>query len=271
MRRERITHTYKNMAMYNREMSLMTNSGWRVEHLQPAGKKVIVTWYRDVPNIPGQAPVTPQKKGGLPAIAIVGIVIGALFLFGIIAAAIGGGSKATATATPGNVAAQSVATGNTQSSLSGQPTVGKPTATEKPAATPIPSVGQAVSLKNWDVTVVTVEKPGPMLQTSSGGNKKTAIGQWIVLAVDLKNTGKENFGLNDFDFVLKDANGASIKVKNDLGFESGYNSYRGGLAYNTQIPPGSTVHAFIAFDVGPDANGMKLEFQGNKQLIGLGF
>jgi hypothetical protein len=137
------------------------------------------------------------------------------------------------------------------------------------AATTAPAAAQAVSLKNWNVIVVSVERPGQTLKTSSSGTKQ-ALGQWLVIAVDMSNTGKENFGFNSFDFVLKTAAGVSIKEKDDFGFEGDYNRFRGGLDYGTQIPPGVTVHAFIAFDVGPDIAGMKMEFQGNKQLIGLG-
>jgi hypothetical protein len=156
------------------------------------------------------------------------------------------------------------------------PTAAPPGATPTPlasqpvAAAQVPAAGQTVSLKNWNVTVVKVETPGQTLKTSTGNDTKQALGQWLVVAVDLSNTGKENFGFNSFDFVLKTANGTAIKEKDDFGFEDDYNRFRGGLGYNTQIPPGVTVHAFIAFDVGPNIAGMKLEFQGDKQLIGLG-
>ncbi len=180
----------------------------------------------------------------------IGIVLGSLILLVIIAGALSsGGNKATVT--PGNAAA------------------GSTSAPEKPTATPPPGVGQPVALKNWDVTVVKVEKPGKTLQTSSSGTKD-AVGQWIVLTIDLKNTGKENFGFNGFDFVLKDKNGASIKQSDVVGGNS-FNSYRGGQAFASQIPPGSTVRAYVVFDVAADATDMKVEFQGNKQLIGLGF
>jgi hypothetical protein len=123
MRHETVMQTYKHVGAFNQDAPRMHNAGFRIESQQQVGKQIRVTWGRDVP---ANAPAPPPKKKGLPAIAIVGIVVGALILIGIIASAAGGG-KSTATATPASPT-QARAT-------SGQPATAQVAATGASSAT----------------------------------------------------------------------------------------------------------------------------------------
>lgn len=127
-----------------------------------------------------------------------------------------------------------------------------------------PKIGDAVKMKNWDVTVANGEKPGKSLGGNFGNVKP--VGECLVVEVSLKNTGGQNFGFTDGDFDLRTPTNAKITTKSDFSL-TGYNSSRGGNTAS-QIPPGATVKYYVVFDVA-DTNGLLLEFQGNAQKIAL--
>ncbi len=200
------------------------------------------------PPPPGYYGPPPKQKrngflGGLGIGCLIALGIAALVVIGgiaLIAVAVGGASKAiNATATPFNPAA-------------------------------IAKLNQTVSVPNWDVTAAGVEKPGTILKWSTFNNTSTAVGTWVIVAVDMKNTGTKNFGVNDHDFQLKDSAGNTYNVSSDGGASS-YSEFKGGQRLGGQVPPGTTVRYYIAFDVGANATGLTLQFlQGNKPLINLG-
>ena len=119
-------------------------------------------------------------------------------------------------------------------------------------------------MKNWDVTVTNIEKPGKSL----GGKFSSVmpVGEWVVVEISLKNTGDRNFGFNDANFVLRTSTNAKLTTKSDFSL-TGYNDSRGGNSAS-QIPPGATVKYYAVFDVA-DTKGLALEFQGNTQKIAL--
>jgi len=125
----------------------------------------------------------------------------------------------------------------------------KPSATPKPTATPLPSLNQVVSAKNWDITIIAVNKPGQTLAWSTYGNKTKAEGTWLVVSLDATNTGKENFGLNYSDFTLYDGNGNKYNVTDDSGIRYEYAETKGGSNIGAQVPPGVKVHYFLVFDI----------------------
>lgn len=118
--------------------------------------------------------------------------------------------------------------------------------------------GQTASVKNWDVMLVGVERPGKDLVWSQFGNKSTAVGEWIVAQVKLKNTGKQNFGVNTFDFQLE-GGGVTYKTSSDIGALT-YSTYKGGQQISGQVPPGSEATVFLPFDVTPGTTGLALVF-----------
>ena len=74
---------------------------------------------------------------------------------------------------------------------------------------------------------------------------------------DMTNTGTKNFGVNDHDFQLKDSAGNTYNVSSDIGAGT-YSTFKGGQQLGGQVPPGTTVRYYIAFDVTPSATGLVL-------------
>lgn len=119
------------------------------------------------------------------------------------------------------------------------------------------SQGTTASIKHWDVTLVSVDRPGKTLVWSQFGNQSAAAGEWLIAVVKLRNTGKENFGLNTHDFELQGS--ATYKVSSDIGALS-YSEFKGGQRVGGQVPPGVDVTYHIPFDVAPGATGLALVF-----------
>lgn len=145
------------------------------------------------------------------------------------------------------------------------PKIANTPAPAKPSSAP-PSSGtthglnELVSVKNWDMAVARVERPGTDLVWSEFGNKSGAAGTWVVIAFDMKNTAKQNFGVNTFDFQLKAAGGVTYAYTDDFGAYS-YADYKKGQTIGGQVPPGVTVHYYLIFDVAPDATDLQLVFK----------
>ena len=151
--------------------------------------------------------------------------------------------------------------------------VGSPTATPflVGSGTTVPaqggtasSQGQTVSVKNWDIKVETVERPGKDLVWSQFGNKSTAVGTWVVVVVKMKNTGNQNFGINSFDFEMRTTGGTKYNVSSDA---FSYSSYKGGQTLGGQVPPGSEATYYIAFDITPSATELQFVFKQDKNPI----
>lgn len=261
--------------------------GWQPPR-PPYGQQQFPPQYGQ-PHPPYPPPTPPHKRSGLHPLAIIGIIIGGLFVFlvliGIIGAIADAGNAGKATATPaqvGAVAATPASTALASPTLTGPTPTGnpsatvKPTAAEKPSATPkptvtpaptatpLPSLNQTVSVKNWDVTVTGADKAGKSLTYSSDGQAVKAVGQWIVVTVTMKNTGKENFGVNDPDFTLYDASGNKYSITDDISLDAEYSVYRGGNQVGGQVPPGESVTYYLVFDVGSSATGLQLQFNQDK-------
>lgn len=187
----------------------------------------------------------PQKKR-LGCLKIGAFAVAGLIVLGIIAAVASSAGGKSATSAP-----NSSASGSTP-------------------ATAIPGINQVASVKNWDTKVTGVDKPGTTLVWSQLGNKAEAAGTWIVVVVEMKNTGNTNFGINSHDFQLKDGKGNTYKPSDKFS-ASTYSTFKGGQQVGDQVPPGATVRYYIPFDVGTDATGLQFQFlQGNKPLIDLG-
>jgi hypothetical protein len=125
------------------------------------------------------------------------------------------------------------------------------------------SQGQTASVKNWDVTVVGVERPGKELVWSQFNNRSTAAGEWLIAVVRMKNTGGQNFGVNTFDFELT-AGGAKYNVSTDGGALT-YSQFKGGQNIGGQVPPGVEVTYYVVFDVAPGAANPVLTFKQDKR------
>lgn len=143
----------------------------------------------------------------------------------------------------------------------------KPAPTEKPPTatpTPLPGLNQLVAVKNWDLAVADVTRPGKELIWSQYGNKSAAAGTWLVVVLDMKNTGTQNFGVNATDFTLYGAGGVKYAVSTDMG-GYGYSELKGGQRIGSQVPPRVSVRYYVIFDVAPDASGLTFRFNQDKQ------
>lgn len=152
---------------------------------------------------------------------------------------------------------------------------GKPTATPFIVAggsggTSVPASasgqGQTVKVKNWDVTVTGVERPGTELVWSQYNNKSTAAGTWVIVAVKMKNTGTQNFGVNNSDFEMRASGGTKYNVSSDGGSYS-YSKFKNGGQIGGQVPPGVEVTYYIVFDVAPTATELQFVFKQDKNPI----
>lgn len=178
-------------------------------------------------------------------------------------------TSAPAAATSGTVATAtkaSVGSVAPAAAASAKPSVAPSVA----AAAKVYGLNELVSVKNWDMAVAGVERPGQELVWSQFGNKSTAAGTWLVVAFDMKNTGNQNFGVNTFDFQLTDAGGATYKFTSDFGAAS-YSTFKGGQSIGGQVPPGVTVRYSLVFDINPAATGLQLVFnQDTKPKFAIG-
>lgn len=127
----------------------------------------------------------------------------------------------------------------------------------KATRAPLPQ-GDTAQVKNWDITLVGVERPGKALVWSQFGNQSAAAGEWLVATVKMRNTGKENFGINTHDFELQGS--ATYKVSSDIGALT-YSEFKGGQRLGAQVPPGVDVTYHIPYDVAPGASGLALVFK----------
>lgn len=106
LRRDTVTVEYRNRSAFNRHAAQMQQAGWQIGPHTERGKKASVVWYRDAPaSVPPKAFLPALPRNGLSALAIIGIVLGALVVLSIIGAAIGG---ANATADKSAVATRAV-------------------------------------------------------------------------------------------------------------------------------------------------------------------
>jgi uncharacterized membrane protein len=155
----------------------------------------------------------------------------------------------------------------------------KPANTPRPTNTTVPptptrtatagpqtyALNQLVSVKNWDLAIQKVETPGKELVWSKFDNKSTAAGTWVVVVVDMKNTGNQNFGVNSSDFELRSGN-STYKVSDDIG-TYGYSEFKGGQRMGGQVPPGVNVTYYIVFDVAPNAADLQFTFKQDKKPV----
>jgi hypothetical protein len=86
LRRDTVTVEYKNAPSFRQHAAQMQQAGWTIGPHTERGKRATVTWYRDAPwNISPNAFLPPPPSSGLPAWAIVLIVIGAVVVVGVFA------------------------------------------------------------------------------------------------------------------------------------------------------------------------------------------
>jgi hypothetical protein len=119
--------------------------------------------------------------------------------------------------------------------------------------------GSTIATSNWQIAVTSVNRQSALYWNNYGG-QQNAVGEWLLVGITLTNVGKENFGVNTWDFAVSDSAGNSYKHSNDWVAltqpeRMGYTS-----ANNRQVPPGLTVSMLLVFDVNPNATDIALTF-----------
>jgi len=232
---------------------------------------------------PAPPPIPPKRKrswrgfwviaGGLVLLVAIGASRSGSTNNGTAAPTVGGigsGTNVPAAANAPTVAPTAAGVGSGTSipgAVANAPTVAptpKPAPTQAATMAPPPGLNQIVSVKNWDLAVATVMRPGKELVWSQYGNKSAAAGTWLIVAVDMKNTGMQNYGVNTSDFTLYGPGGVKYAVSTDPG-AYGYSEFKGGQSVGGQVPPGVSVRYYVVFDVAPDASGLLFRFNQDKE------
>jgi hypothetical protein len=204
------------------------------------------------------------------------LLIPAMFLLFILPAVACGSTTGTATKTSGGttvtqaatvapVAVGSVTTGGggtggTATARTAGPSAAASSAPSAgPAATGVYPPNTLVSVKNWDMAVNRVERPGKELVWSDFNNKSVAAGEWVIVVFDLKNTGNTNFGINLTDVQLNAPGGITYKPSTDGGALT-FSTFKKAQMLGGQVPPGVSVQYQIVFDVAPNTTGLTFQF-----------
>lgn len=132
-----------------------------------------------------------------------------------------------------------------------------PTAT---ALTAPAGLGQTIRLRNWELTVRGVGRPGGTLKWSDDGDTSKAAGTWVVVTVDLRNIGGRDFGVSPWDFSLLAEDGTEYGLSPDAG-AAAYSIYQGGSFVGEAMPPGAVARYYLVFDIDPNAAGLRFVFE----------
>ncbi|HLG69933.1 MAG TPA: DUF4352 domain-containing protein [Chloroflexota bacterium] len=186
--------------------------------------------------------------------------VGLLALIIIVAVA-SGGNKGQQTAAAASGAAVASTGGSGSASTA---------AKSSAAASAAPKVGDTVTAGNWSYQLTKVDKPGKSIDTGNQFEKLDALGTWLVVYMTLKNVGKQNFGINDFDFELQDSAGTKSKVTDKIVEMNAWLEKTGLKPLGGQIPPGVSIDTALLFDINPDAKGFKLNLIQARQSFDLG-
>ena len=144
-----------------------------------------------------------------------------------------------------------------------------PTATALPAPAPLrtargsgSALGAAVvEFHGWRVACVGIERPPSTLVWSPAGHRLQAVGAWLVVAVEVRNTEATARSIWGEDFAVTDARGRVFPFPLMLG-GTDYSAFRGGQRLGEPIAPGVAARYYLAFDVARDAQGLRLLFHG---------
>lgn len=142
--------------------------------------------------------------------------------------------------------------------------------TQGAAATPIASqspllakVGEVVSIDDRALKVLSVRSMASIPSGNQFIESPTAKGIFVVLVVEVTNTGKETGNVAFSNFELTDAQGRTYKTSDDFHLFSVVKQFAEGQP-SDDIPPGLTNQFPLVFDVTPDASDLLLNWKGRK-------
>ena len=141
-----------------------------------------------------------------------------------------------------------------------------------PSATPQPSVplktyglNVLVNLQGWDMAIQKVDRIGNRLAWSQFSNTVPSTGTWVVIVVDIKNTGTQPQTVNATDFALR--SGATAYPMAEATQIAGYGDARRGQRFGTPIAPGTSVSFYTIYDLPLDAANLLLTFKQDSQPV----
>ena len=141
-----------------------------------------------------------------------------------------------------------------------------------PSATPQPSVplktyglNVLVNLQGWDMAIQKVDRIGNRLAWSQFSNTAPSTGTWVVIVVDIKNTGTQPQTVNATDFALR--SGATAYPMAEATQIAGYGDARRGQRFGTPIAPGTSVSFYTIYDLPLDAANLLLTFKQDSQPV----
>ena len=207
-----------------------------------------------------------------------GVVIILAFLLGVAVGASSGSKQGQLAAVAPSPSAPTEPAGAPKPSVIPTNTVAptsvpKPTQTAKPAPTkaPVYGIGDLYSMGTpdrsvgWEFTVTKTERVNPLIW-SKVGNKTEAKGIWEVVYMTLRNVGKETQDLPSNYFEIHDVDGFRFKPTYT---SNSYSEYLGLTTPFDKFPPGTKGNVAIAFDVNPEAKGLRLYLVASKDYISL--
>jgi hypothetical protein len=149
-------------------------------------------------------------------------------------------------------------TGPTPTFGSTSPFLVTPTAIVRTPAPYRPAaIGQSVGAWGWSYRCAGAESPSDGLVWSSAGNRLQALGSWVVVALDMRNTQANSQVVRADEFVVFDGQSRSHAPTGALG-AADYSAFRGGQRFGEPVPPGATARYYLAFDVPADARDLRL-------------
>lgn len=119
--------------------------------------------------------------------------------------------------------------------------------------------GATIATNHWQIAITSVNRQSALYWNNYGG-KQDAIGEWLLVTITLTNIGKENFGINTWDFAIRDGAGNAYKHSNEWIALSQPERLGYASANNRQIPPGLTNSVLLVFDINPNATNLELIF-----------
>lgn len=145
-------------------------------------------------------------------------------------------------------------------------TPSEPTAIPQPTA-PLKTYGpnQLVQLQGWDLAIQRIDRIGTRLAWSQFSNTIPATGTWVVIIVDVKNTGAQPRAVTADDLSLR--SGSTVFPMADPTQVAGYGDQRRGWRFGEPIPPGISVSFYAVYDLPPAAKGLLLTFKHDTEPV----
>jgi len=170
--------------------------------------------------------------------------IGAIILFSILAGVTSGGAAKSAIATTDN-------TSNTTASAPSTASAAKTTTTATATSTPLPKIGQSVSVGSLTYTVNSATYEKTLNDGGTGFAPSANGGEWLVLDISIKNDDTKARTINDtmFNVLL-----GSTKYSASSDADIAINSQNSSSFFLNQLNPGLSAHGLVAFNVPQSGN-----------------